>query len=281
MTAQIYAELAEFAERPALFSRYTTDQLWTDPHIGRQMLAFHLDESHDLASRRGVAIDGFVDWIDRRLTLAGRRVLDIGCGPGLYSQRMARRGAQVTGLDFSAISISHARASAAAAGLAITYNEGDYLKDALPGPADLVTLIYGDYCAIAPERRRRLLDAVRATLAPGGVFVFDLFSPGQRAAIAEGLSFGRRFMGGFWAEGDYFGFRAGFHYPDQEASLERFRIATPGRQFEIFNWMQYFSPASIRDELRVAGWRCEGPFAFETGADWAESASPFVMLARP
>ncbi|QAX82023.1 bifunctional 2-polyprenyl-6-hydroxyphenol methylase/3-demethylubiquinol 3-O-methyltransferase UbiG [Candidatus Pseudomonas adelgestsugas] len=40
-----------------------------------------------------------VNWIDERVNLAGKRVLDVGCGGGILSEAMAQRGATVTGID--------------------------------------------------------------------------------------------------------------------------------------------------------------------------------------
>ena len=51
--------------------------------------------------------------------VAGRRVLDLGCGEGAYSRELARRGARVTGIDGSATLIDAARQRAEAAGLDI------------------------------------------------------------------------------------------------------------------------------------------------------------------
>lgn len=277
----MYLELAEFIRRPEPFSRYTTDRLWTDPHVARRMLAFHLDASHDLASRSGAAIDGFVDWLDARLGLGGKRVLDLGCGPGLYASRMAARGALVTGLDFSIVSLQHARAAAVAAGQAIAYMQADYHRDPLPGPADIVTLIYGDYNPMSPDRRRRLLGQVRQTLAPGGVFVFDVFSRGQFEQFAAGLAFGHRFMNGFWSAGDYFGFKVSHRYEDEAISLDRYRICRPDEEFEIFNWIQYFDPADLAAELAESGFACDAPLDIATGAAWTPGPTPFAVIARP
>lgn len=280
MQSPLYVSLADFASRPAPFSRLTTRQLWTDPHIAAQMLRFHLDESNDLASRSGDKIDRFVGWIDARYQLGGKHVLDLGCGPGLYATRMDRRGAKVTGLDFSETSLAHARARAAAEGQAISYVAGDYLADPLPGPADMAILIYGDYCALAPHQRQLLCAKIRDSLAPDGRFILDLFSPGQFDLMREGLEFGRRFMGGFWAEGDYFGLKSTLRYEAERISLERYLVTTPERQFEIFNWMQYFTPDSIVDELAAAGFAAEGPFDLVRGGPWAGDATAFVMVAR-
>ena len=61
------------------------------------------------------------DFIDRRAPLAGKRVLDVGCGAGILSEALARRGAQVTGLDLSPELIEAASAHAADSDLAIDY----------------------------------------------------------------------------------------------------------------------------------------------------------------
>ncbi len=48
----MFEDLAALNERPAPFSVYTADILWTDPHISARMLDFHLDAEGDVASRR-------------------------------------------------------------------------------------------------------------------------------------------------------------------------------------------------------------------------------------
>jgi 2-polyprenyl-6-hydroxyphenyl methylase/3-demethylubiquinone-9 3-methyltransferase len=42
-----------------------------------------------------------LEWIDRHALLAGKDVLDVGCGGGILAEAMARRGARVTGIDLS------------------------------------------------------------------------------------------------------------------------------------------------------------------------------------
>jgi SAM-dependent methyltransferase len=65
--------------------------------------------------------------------LPGQRVLDIGCGSGELAIALARRGYEVTGIDFSPVAIDLARAKAADAGLAVRFEVGDATR--LPAPA--------------------------------------------------------------------------------------------------------------------------------------------------
>ena len=74
---------------------------WDDPAFSRRMLREHLSQDHDLASRRLERIDSHVAWIHAEvLGSTPSRVLDLGCGPGLYAHRLARRGHACSGIDF-------------------------------------------------------------------------------------------------------------------------------------------------------------------------------------
>ena len=71
----------------------TTDLPWGDPAFSERMLHEHLDQSHDLASRRLAVVEQQVTWLVEQLGLsAGDRVLDLACGPGLYAAELGRRG---------------------------------------------------------------------------------------------------------------------------------------------------------------------------------------------
>ena len=140
MASALYTEMARFARRPQPFAISTIADLWTDAHISRQMLAFHLDPDIDAASRRRTTIESFVDWLDHRLGLAGRKVTDLGCGPGLYAEAIAARGGRVTGIDFSRTSLAHARASAARGGWSRSWQAIDASGPHLQSPMRLAAI---------------------------------------------------------------------------------------------------------------------------------------------
>jgi SAM-dependent methyltransferase len=279
-SSSMYRELADLLERPAPFSVYTARELWTDEYVSARMLECHLDPASDLASRPPDEIERLVKWIETRLGLAGKAVTDLGCGPGLYAERMAMHGARVTGIDFSARSLEHARRTAGKKILPIAYVEADYLKDPLPEKQNLVTLIYGDYCVLSPAQRRALLKRIHGALKPGGHFLFDVFSRPQFGQCSEDFHGERRLMNGFWAEGDYFGFRATHLYPELFLALDRYLIVEPKRTRNIYNWMQYFAPDEIKAELTEAGFAVAEIFDPSSGGKWIERAAPFGVLAK-
>lgn len=83
--------------------------------------------------------------------IAGRSVLDIGCGPGHYSVELARRGAgRVVGIDFADNMIAIAREQAAAAGVQdrCTFEVADVIKYTAAEPFDYVIVMgFMDYVA--------------------------------------------------------------------------------------------------------------------------------------
>jgi len=117
----MYQELLKALVKPALYEK--TDTLfWNDPHIAKSMLEAHLNPALEAASRKPETIDKAVDFIET-LVSKDAKILDIGCGPGLYTKRLADKGFNVTGLDFSANSIAYEKAHDAMT----TYIVQDYL----------------------------------------------------------------------------------------------------------------------------------------------------------
>lgn len=101
----------------------------------------------------------------------GRRVLDIGCGGGLFAEEWARMGADVIGVDPSAPSLQTARDHAAGAGLQIDYRQGTGERLPLDDSSTDIA------CCVDVLEHVSDLDAVIAetarVLRPGGLYVFD------------------------------------------------------------------------------------------------------------
>jgi len=278
----MYSVLAEHSRRPSLFSVHTAEELWTDPHLARQMLAFHLDPYQDLASRNHAFIKRSVDWLNHRFDLgANKRVLDLGCGPGLYANALADLGASVTGVDFSKSSLTYARSEADSRGLQVVYEHGNYLSLDLTGTFDLIVLIFGDFCPLGPDRRKSLLDRVKNWLAPGGRFVLDVSSSALLESLEESSSFEEAPEGGLWSPDPHFVFTKRFKYSPEMAYLDRYLIVEAARQREFFNWIQCYDPPGLEVELREAGWDVEATFGNVAGDPFDPDGHFFAVIAEP
>jgi len=147
---------------------------WNDPEFSARMLKEHLAQTHDAASRRFEKIDQHVAWIHETV-LRGppSRILDLGCGPGLYASRFAQRGHTCTGIDFSPASIAYAKSQAEAAGLDCTYIEGDIRRTTYGTGYDLAMLIFGEFNVFNRADAQRILTKAHAALANGGRLVLE------------------------------------------------------------------------------------------------------------
>jgi SAM-dependent methyltransferase len=141
------------------------------------MLAEHLSQGHDMASRRAEWIDRQVAWIQDDL-LKGQpaTILDLGCGPGFYSHRLAMRGHRCRGIDFGPASIEHARRHNPDESLC-EFTLGDIRQLALGGPYDLAMILFGELNVFSPAEARSILRNVQSSLNPRGRLIIEVQSP--------------------------------------------------------------------------------------------------------
>jgi len=277
----LFETLERINERPEPYSAYTAEALWTAPDISEMMLRYHLDGEVDLASRRTAFIAASAEWIRSTFELGpGRSVIDLGCGPGLYTNRLARSGARVLGLDFSERSIEYARAEAQREGLEVDYQVADYLTYETDQRFDLATLIMCDYCALSPRQRANLIGRVSQLLKPEGAFLFDVYSLAYLDTWEERAAYGPGLMDGFWSADDYYGFLNTFVYAAERLVLEKYLIVEADRTAEFFNWFQHFDPPSLGAELATGGLVIDERLGDVAGATYDPDGDEFAVIAR-
>ena len=120
---------------------------------------YHFDKLHHLL--RLIRFDG----------LAGRRVLDVGCGTGVDLVRFARGGAQATGIDLATSAVVLARQNVAAHGVRAHLAVAD--GEALPFPSDHFDYVFAHGVVQYTTNGRRLVEEVRRVLKPRGEAVFQ------------------------------------------------------------------------------------------------------------
>ena len=107
-------------------------------------------------------------WIERLAPLAGRRVVDIGCGGGVLAEAMAQRGATVTGIDLAGKPLRVAQLHALESGVQVEYREAssEALATEMPGAFDVVTCM--EMLEHVPEPAS-VVAACATLVTPGGI----------------------------------------------------------------------------------------------------------------
>lgn len=253
-----FEKLNKWMEKPEPFTPGQA-MFWVDPYISQHLLAAHLDPNSDLASRRTEKIDTIVTWLCETLQLKpGDALLDMGCGPGLYTSRFAERGMSVTGIDFSQRSIDYARVYAASHHLKIDYRCQNYLDLDEENKYDIVLHIYGDYCTFSPEQRRKILRNVKRALKPDGFFVLDVTTEATRQKYGLKKNWYLS-EGGFWRPGDHMVLEQGFSYPELKIYLDQYIVIEDRGAMVVYrNWFQDFTREMITEELEDGGFEVVG-----------------------
>lgn len=277
----MFKHLEDINSKPEPFEFYTAEDLWTDMHTSEQMLAYHLNAGVDLSSRRGEFIDKSVAWIGSHFRIGkGTHIADFGCGPGLYTSRLAKYGASVTGIDFSERSIKYARDEAEQLGLPIEYIKRNYLDYSKEDRFDVILMIMCDFCALSPTQRMTMLTKFRSLLQPGGFLLLDVYSLQAFTERKEASSYEVNLLNGFWSADQYYGFLNTFKYDKVKVVLDKYTIVEAERIRTVYNWLQYFSAESLQHEFEKAGFVQNKLYGNVAGASYDETAPEFAIIAR-
>lgn len=263
------------AQRPEIYTPGTAS-MWQDAYISTQLLDIHLSQDIDLASRKETTIASTVDWILDTVPGQPLEILDLGCGPGLYTEKMARRGHIVTGMDFSANSIGYAREVARDKGLDITYRQQNYLELADENTYDLILMIFTDFGVLTPDQRARLLANVYRALKPGGTFLFDVLN--EHASQQESPAREYELLPqGFWRNSPYLALSQSYYYEEEQVCLSQHIIIDDITGMAVYRfWIHTFSHGQLASLLTQAGFgasRCYENIIPDSGLSQADNVT--------
>lgn len=234
------------SQKPVLYAKGTYI-MWRDNHISRQLLAVHLDENIDLASRKKSTIDKTVNWILKQTDGKKLSILDLGCGPGLYAEILSGHGHKVTGIDFSKHSIEYATKEAKKKNFDITYFNKNYLELDFENEFDLVMMIYTDFGVLLPDERDKLLSIVHKALKPGGKFIFDVINDKhlEQKVTPNNWEVAEK---GFWKDEPYLTLSNSFLYEKEKVILYQHVVNDEQGTVKVYRfWTHHFSDDDLFD----------------------------------
>jgi SAM-dependent methyltransferase len=256
---------------------------WHEPGFSHRMLKEHLSQDHDAASRRFAKIDRHVAWIHGQLLSANpTRILDLGCGPGLYASRLARLGHECVGIDYSPASIAYAVGQAEEENLACTYRHQDIRAAEYGTGYGLAMLIHGEFNVFRPAHIRAILQKAHRALADGGLLLLE---PHTFSAVQE---IGQRppswysAKAGLFSDEPHLVLTESFWHAEHKATTVRHFIvdAPTGDVTRHAQSFQAYTDEQYRAVLSECGFDDVEFFPSLTGSEDESQASLFAIVAQ-
>ena len=277
----MFEELEKMNTRPKPFEFNTASDLWTDEYTSKQMLSFHLNEKVDISSRNAAFIERSVEWIASYFNIgAGTKIADFGCGPGLYTTRLAKKQADVIGIDFSKRSLKYAEGISEKKGLSIRYIHQNYLDFETDDRFHLILIIMCDFCALSPAQRKKILTKFHTLLEPDGYVLLDVYSLNAFEEREEIARYETNILDGFWSPNKYYGFLNTFKYDMEKVILDKYTLIEADRNWTIYNWLQYFSPEGLEKEVMECGLIIEKLYSDVAGSPFDPKNKEFAVVIK-
>lgn len=232
--------IKKLTTKPQLYEKGTS-VMWTDPYISKQLLEMHINPDNDLASRSRNKIENIIKWILKKANNPKMKILDLGCGPGLYTELLTQKGHSVTGIDFSENSIQYAKKQAKEKQLDIEYLNINYQELDFDNQFDLVILIYLDLCVLMPEERDKVLINIYRALKKGGLFICDVVNEKniEKKIIPQSWEVQKK---GFWKNAPYIALSNGYHYPEAKVFANHHLVIGKNNKVDTYIfWNHYYA----------------------------------------
>ena len=253
---------------------------WDDSDFSRRILAEHLTQEHDAASRRMTKIKRQVNWIHTQVL--GRqptRILDLGCGPGLYAAPFTKRGHTYTGIDFSPACIEYANQNAPAGS---NYLLADVRSAEYGSDYGLVLFIFGALNIVPQPNAETILRKAHAALAPGGRLLLEVSSPESVDQIGNQPSMWYSAQTGLFLDRPHLCLMENFWDEASTTATERFYIvdAASGEVTRHAASTVAYTDAQLRKMLKAAGFHDIVFYPSLTGKEESQSQEMIVIVAQ-
>ena len=229
---------------------------WNEPEFSERMLREHLSQDHDLASRRMQIVDQHVLWVHEQV-LGGKtaHILDLGCGPGLYTNALARLGHTCIGVDFSPASIRYAEEQAEQEELLSTFIHNDVRQELFGTGFDLVMFLYGELNVFRPVDAEAILQKAHNALLPGGTLLLE---PHHFAAVEQAGTQGPAWYdaeAGLFSDEPHLWLQENFWDPQSATATTRWFVIDAGTANvqRLTQTMQAYTNQQYSEMLTAAG----------------------------
>ena len=229
------------------------ESIWTDEHISKSLLEAHLDESSDAASRKHIRRMDIVNWINNKIK-PHSNIIDLGCGPGLYSYELGKLEHNVMGIDFNKKSIDYALKNKFI-NEKVEYQYSNYLKDDIQGRYDVGMMVFCDFGALIPDDQKIILQKISNLLTDDGIFIFDVFGKNEIKNKKDNRNWFISSGNDFWSKDPYILLEEIKIFEKYYTLGTRYYLLNQidGKIKEYIMWDQYYDENSLK-ELMSGNW---------------------------
>lgn len=245
-----FIALEEALKKPLVYTK-STAKFWDDDHIAKQMLQYHLNPDVSAASKTAATIASEVHHVVKVTKMKHKRVLDLGCGPGLYVNEFADHADLVVGVDLSMNSIDYATQHVGREKSNVRFKKMNYLSLDETAVYDIITMIFYDFGALNFQDQSTLLKLVHQALKPGGLFVFDVLTTQSPHMESSSTKFHRS---GFFSADPYMEIHQSLFYPELSVKGDQYVLISESGDLRVIrNYDRLFTESVITDLLTESG----------------------------
>lgn len=268
--------LLNFLETPKPFQT-VENNLWKNERVSDFIFDAHFNNNVYGGSKDEVFIEQAVQFIHSIIySNSSKSVLDLGCGPGLYSLRIAAKGLDVVGVDFSSRSIEYANKHNFFQNL--RYFENDILHFKMNERFDFCLLLFRIYNTFSENDRKRLLQNIRQHLNTDGYFLLDVPSE-QLFSLENNLNIWNYDLDFKYSSEKWAHLYSKIIYPNKLV-LNRSIYIFNDKQLLFYDWVQFFSVSEIKKELINSGFKIVSVYNDINGGDFTSSSENIAVLCQ-
>lgn len=272
--------LFEILKTPSEFEN-SPDDIWTNERISPFIFQSHFnDEVYGGSKNEGFIVNSikFINNIAENYNCL--EILDLGCGPGVYSFPLAKLGYHVTGIDISEKSIRHANALSYGQNLNIQYFKENILNLQLNSNYDMSLLLYEIYSTFNKKQRENLLKIIWNGLKDSGIFILDVPSSArysQQNPIKVWDFYGKGEL--FIQDPHYLFFSVEKFTADLLLHHSVFWFNDKDI-VDCYDWIQCFNENSLREELSAQGFDILGTYSNLCGDNFKKDSLSISIVCQ-
>lgn len=248
-------EFLDMFRAPKRFEE-SPNNIWANEKISSFIFHSHFDENIYGGSKSKEFIYTSLKFIEVFLKKYNcKDIIDLGCGPGTYTQPLAQIGYKVTGVDISNISIDFAKKEANENNLDIQYINGNFFDIDQRNKADMILMLYEIYSSFDLGKRKELLDIVYNLLREEMIFILDV-PLRNKIKTTEAIHSWKLFEKNEFYNDEAFSYFLRFKYYGDGLLLNHSIFLYDNLSIiNCFDWVQHFTLPQIIEELKNKGFK--------------------------